>query len=188
MVGDVTDKGVPAAMVMATTHSILRSDAPRLVDPGVVLSRANELLCAEMPPNMFVTCLYAVLDPATGHLRLRQRRPQPPVHPPPSGVVEPRATGMPLGLMSGMTYEEQEVMVEPASVVLLYSDGLVEAHNRAGELYGFPRLAGPHGPHPARWRRGRRGAVRPGGVHRPGVGAGGRHHARVDRTGGRAHL
>ena len=69
MVGDVTDKGVPAAMVMATTHSILRSDAPRLVDPGAVLSRANELLCAEMPPNMFVTCLYAVLDPATGHLR-----------------------------------------------------------------------------------------------------------------------
>ena len=69
VVGDVTDKGVPAAMVMATTHSILRSDAPRLVDPGAVLSRANELLCAEMPPNMFVTCLYAVLDPATGHLR-----------------------------------------------------------------------------------------------------------------------
>jgi serine phosphatase RsbU (regulator of sigma subunit)/anti-sigma regulatory factor (Ser/Thr protein kinase) len=142
VVGDVTDKGVPAAMVMATTHSILRSDAPRLVDPGAVLSRANDLLCAEMPPNMFVTCLYAVLDPATGHLRFANAGHNLPCIHSAAGVVEPRATGMPLGLIPGLTYDEQEATIEPDSAMLLYSDGLVEAHNTAGELYGFPRLRG----------------------------------------------
>jgi serine phosphatase RsbU (regulator of sigma subunit)/anti-sigma regulatory factor (Ser/Thr protein kinase) len=140
VVGDVTDKGVPAAMVMATTHSILRSDAPRLVDPSAVLSRANELLCAEMPPKMFVTCLYAVLDPATGHLRFANAGHNLPCIHTADGVVEPRATGMPLGLMPGLTYEEQEVTIAPDSAVLLYSDGVVEAHGPDGELYGFPRL------------------------------------------------
>jgi serine phosphatase RsbU (regulator of sigma subunit)/anti-sigma regulatory factor (Ser/Thr protein kinase) len=142
VVGDVTDKGVPAAMVMATTHSILRSDAPRLVDPGAVLSRANELLCAEMPPKMFVTCLYAVLDPATGHLRFANAGHNLPCIHTADGIVEPRATGMPLGLMPGLTYEEQEVTIAPDSAMLLYSDGLVEAHSPDGELYGFPRLRG----------------------------------------------
>ncbi len=136
----MTDKGVPAAMVMATTHSILRSDAPRLVEPSAVLSRANELLCAEMPPNMFVTCLYAVLDPATGHLRFANAGHNLPCIHSSAGVVEPRATGMPLGLLPGLTYEEQEATIAPDSAVLLYSDGLVEAHSPAGELYGFPRL------------------------------------------------
>ena len=140
VVGDVTDKGVPAAMVMATTHSILRTDAPRLVDPGAVLSRANDLLCAEMPPNMFVTCLYAVLDPATGHLRFANAGHNLPCIHSAAGWVEPRATGMPLGLLPGLTYDEQEVTIAPASAVLLYSDGVVEAHNHRGDLYGFPRL------------------------------------------------
>ena len=140
VVGDVTDKGVPAAMVMATTHSILRTDAPRLVDPGAVLERANDLLCAEMPPSMFVTCLYAVLDPASGHLRFANAGHNLPCIHTPDGVVEPRATGMPLGLMAGMTYEEQEVTVAPGSTVLLYSDGVVEAHDPDHELYGFPRI------------------------------------------------
>ncbi|MFL6204927.1 MAG: SpoIIE family protein phosphatase [Acidimicrobiales bacterium] len=140
VVGDVTDKGVPAAMVMATTHSILRSDAPRLVDPSAVLSRANELLCAEMPPNMFVTCLYAVLDPASGHLVFANAGHNLPCIHTADGVVEPRATGMPLGLMPGITYEEQEVTIAPASSVLLYSDGVVEAHDPGGDLYGFPRI------------------------------------------------
>ena len=140
VVGDVTDKGVPAAMVMATTHSILRADAPRLVDPGVVLGRANDLLCSEMPPNMFVTCLYAVLDPTTGHLRFANAGHNLPCIRTDSGVVEPRATGMPLGLLPGLVYEEQEVTVAPGSTVLLYSDGVVEAHNPERELYGFPRI------------------------------------------------
>src|SRR4029078_6808576 len=61
VVGDVTDKGVPPALVMARTHSIMRAEAPRLIEPGLVLARANELLAPEMPARMFVTCLYGVL-------------------------------------------------------------------------------------------------------------------------------
>src|SRR5690242_161713 len=66
VVGDVTGHGVPAALVMATTRSVLRSEAPRLVAPGAVLARVNDFLNDDIPQNMFVTCLYAVLDPADG--------------------------------------------------------------------------------------------------------------------------
>ena len=75
VIADVTDKGVPAALVMATTRSILRSTAERLQSPGQVLAQVNDLLCPDIPPKMFVTCLYAVLDPASGHAALCQRRP-----------------------------------------------------------------------------------------------------------------
>src|SRR5437763_4693608 len=63
VIGDVTDKGVPAALVMATTRSILRSIAHASISPGKVLEQANDLLHPDIPPKMFVTCLYAVLDP-----------------------------------------------------------------------------------------------------------------------------
>ncbi len=68
VVGDVTDKGVPAALVMATTRSILRGAAANLVDPGAVLAQVNNKLCPDIPPNMFVTCMFAVLDPVNGKL------------------------------------------------------------------------------------------------------------------------
>ncbi len=69
VIGDVTDKGIPAAMVMAATKSLLRASAQRLIDPGPVLARVNDQLCPEIPENMFVTCFYGVLDPVTGTLR-----------------------------------------------------------------------------------------------------------------------
>ncbi len=140
VVGDVTDKGVPAALVMARTHSILRGDAPRLVSPSKVLEHANELLVAEMPEKMFVTCLYMVLNPETGHVVFANAGHNLPYVRTAAGVIELRATGMPLGLLPGMAYEEVEAVVEPGGNVLLYSDGLVEAHDPTGAMYGFPRL------------------------------------------------
>jgi serine phosphatase RsbU (regulator of sigma subunit)/anti-sigma regulatory factor (Ser/Thr protein kinase) len=140
VVGDVTDKGVPAALVMARTHSILRGDAPRLVSPGKVLEHVNELLFAEMPEKMFVTCLYLVLDPKTGRVVYANAGHNLPYVRTADGVVEFRATGMPLGLMPGIVYEERESVIGPGDNVLLYSDGLVEAHDPSGAMYGFPRL------------------------------------------------
>jgi serine phosphatase RsbU (regulator of sigma subunit)/anti-sigma regulatory factor (Ser/Thr protein kinase) len=140
IVGDVTDKGVPAALVMATTRSLLRAAAERLIFPGQVLERANELLHADIPPKMFVTCLYALLDPATGRLRYANAGHDLPYRRRPEGVDELRATGMPLGLMPGMRYEEKETVLAPGETLLLYSDGLVEAHNPRREMFGFPRL------------------------------------------------
>ena len=148
IVADVTDKGVPAALVMATTRTLLRAAAERLTDPGAVLARTNEVLVAEIPPRMFVTCFYAVLDPATGHLRYANAGHDVAYRYTADGVVELRATGMPLGLMLGMRYEEKETTLDGGDYVLMYSDGLVEAHDPHGEMFGFPRLQmalGTHG-------------------------------------------
>jgi serine phosphatase RsbU (regulator of sigma subunit)/anti-sigma regulatory factor (Ser/Thr protein kinase) len=140
VVGDVTDKGVPAALVMARTHSILRAEAPRLVEPGLVLARANELLVPEMPAKMFVTCLYGVLEPAIGRFRFANAGHNLPAIRTPEGVIEPRATGLPLGLLPGISYEEAVGEIGPGDEVLLFSDGMVEVHAPDGDMYGFPRL------------------------------------------------
>ncbi len=140
VVGDVTDKGVPAALVMATTRSILRSASQGSGSPGKVLERANDLLHPDIPPKMFVTCFYATLDPRTGLLAYANAGHDLPYHRHGEGVVELRATGMPLGLMPGMRYEEKETALELGDSVLFYSDGLVEAHNVEREMFSFGRL------------------------------------------------
>ena len=139
-VGDVTDKGVPAALVMARTHSILRAEASRLTSPGEILSRANDLLVPEMPARMFVTCLFAVLDPPSGRIVIANAGHNLPFVRTGTDVGELRATGMPLGLLPGIEYEEIESVIEPGSNMLLYSDGLVEAHDASRQMYGFDRL------------------------------------------------
>jgi serine phosphatase RsbU (regulator of sigma subunit)/anti-sigma regulatory factor (Ser/Thr protein kinase) len=138
--GDVTDKGVPAALVMATTRSILRIVAEELVAPGQVLAEANNRLCPDIPPNMFVTCLYALLDPASGNIQYANAGHNPPFHRKDGKITEMRARGMPLGLMPDMSYEEKEVEIDPGENIVIYSDGLTEAHNPKGEMFGFPRL------------------------------------------------
>ena len=140
VIGDVTDKGVPAALVMAATRSVLRASVQRIVDPGAVLERVNESLCPDMPAKMFVTCLYGVLDTASGRFRFANAGHDLPYVKTAEGSVELRARGMPLGLMSGMTYEEKETVLEPGESVLLTSDGIAEAHDPNGEMFGFPRL------------------------------------------------
>ena len=140
VVGDVTGHGVPAALVMATTRSVLRSEAPRLVAPGAVLERVNEFLHADIPANMFVTCLYAVLDPKTGHLTFANAGHDLPFVRRGSKVEELRATGMPLGAMPGSRYDEKESTLEHGDVILLHSDGLAEAHDSARAMFGFPRM------------------------------------------------
>lgn len=139
-VGDVTDKGVPAALVMARTHSILRAEASRSASPGEILGRANALLVPEMPARMFVTCLFAILEPETGRMVMANAGHNLPYVRTDDGVVELRATGMPLGLMPDIRYEETEGVIAPGSSVLLYSDGLVEAHDPTAAMFGFPRL------------------------------------------------
>ena len=139
-VGDVTDKGVPAALVMARTHSILRAEASRSDSPGEILARANALLEPEMPARMFVTCLFAILEPETGRIVMANAGHNLPYIRTDDGVIELRATGMPLGLMPDIRYEETEGVIAPGSNVLLYSDGLVEAHDVTQQMYGFPRL------------------------------------------------
>jgi len=140
VVGDATGKGMPAALVMSTTCGMLRAVALSVGSPSEVLERVNEALSARIPANMFVTCFYAILEPESGRLVYSNAGHDLPYVCQGSGAEELRARGMPLGLMSGMSYEEKEIILEAGDSILFYSDGLVEAHNPEGEMFGFPRL------------------------------------------------
>jgi serine phosphatase RsbU (regulator of sigma subunit)/predicted ester cyclase len=141
VVGDATGKGVPAALVMSTTCGMLRLAAQSSSSPGEMLRGVNEVLFPNIPSNMFVTCFYAILDPKSGSLSyanaghdlpyVRRRGGDP---------EELRARGMPLGLMPEMGYEEKETILDAGEAALFYSDGLVEAHDPEGEMFGVPRL------------------------------------------------
>jgi serine phosphatase RsbU (regulator of sigma subunit) len=144
VVGDATGKGVPAALVMTTTCGMLQLAAQAsdsTSSPGEMLKQVNEALLVRIPTNMFVTCFYAILDPESGSLAyanaghdlpyLRRRG---------GDAEELRARGMPLGLMPGMSYEQKVIVLEEGEAALFYSDGLVEAHDPKGQMFGFPRL------------------------------------------------
>lgn len=138
--GDVTDKGVPASLVMATTRTILRSVAARNVSPGEVLKRANDMLVPDIPRNMFVTCQYLLLDPFTGDIILSNAGHNLPYKKTDGAIEELVARGMPLGLLPGMEYEEVKGNLAPGETLLLYSDGLTEAHDPQGEMFEFNRV------------------------------------------------
>jgi serine phosphatase RsbU (regulator of sigma subunit) len=133
---------VPAALVMSSTHALLRDAAPRLVSPGAVLGHVNDMLCADIPAHMFVTCLALVIDPVSGAAVFANAGHDVPYVRTRDGVAELRARGMPLGLMPGMEYEEKTFQFEPGDCALLHSDGLAEAHAPDREMFGFPRVAG----------------------------------------------
>ena len=186
VVGDVTDKGVPAAMVMAATRSILRATSQRQSSPAAVLRRANDLLCPDMPPKMFVTCLFAVLEPVDRGAPLRERRPQPAV----------RAHGERLGGAS----RNGHAAGPDAGDGVRGEGGRARARRVPAPLLGRPRggarsgrrdvrLPAPAGAHGALDRldlTGRGAARRARPLHGLGLGAGGRHHARRARTGAAA--
>jgi serine phosphatase RsbU (regulator of sigma subunit) len=142
VVGDATGHGVPAALVMSTTCGMLQVAAQALASssPREVLERVNETLTARIPPSMFVTCFYAILDPKSASLRYANAGHDLPYLHHNSQAKELRARGMPLGLMSSMDYEEMELVLQAGESVLFYSDGLVEAHDPQREMFGFPRL------------------------------------------------
>jgi serine phosphatase RsbU (regulator of sigma subunit)/predicted ester cyclase len=141
VIGDCSGKGIAAALVMANTQSVLRAVAQReSITPGRVLEEANEVLYAYIPPTMFITCLYAILDPESGGLVYANAGHDLPYVRRGGDCEELRARGMPLGLMPGMSYEEKETVLNVGVEALFYSDGLVEAHDPKGEMFGFPRL------------------------------------------------
>jgi serine phosphatase RsbU (regulator of sigma subunit) len=140
--GDATGKGMPAALVASATSSMLRAVAQALgsSSAGEVLSRVNESLLARIPPNMFVTCFYAILDPRSARLSYANAGHDLPYLWRGGDAEELRARGMPLGIMPGMEYEEKQIELDAGEGVLFYTDGLVEAHDPEGEMFGFPRL------------------------------------------------
>jgi len=141
IIGDVAGKGTPAALVMATTRTMLRVAARSASGPGAALAQVNDLLGPDLPPSMYVTCFYAILDPATGWLRFANAGHEAPYRRHDGAATELRACGMPLGLLPESHYEESEATLAPGDALLLYTDGVTEAHNRSREMFGEERLA-----------------------------------------------
>jgi serine phosphatase RsbU (regulator of sigma subunit) len=127
---------------MTAARTMLRTAAQEDPAPAAVLARVNDLLHADIPSGMFVTCFYVVLDPTSGAIAFANAgQDLPCLHQPAASVSELCATGLPLGLLPGARYDEQQAVLAPGDSVLLYSDGLVEAHNPAREMFGTERIA-----------------------------------------------
>ena len=141
-VGDVTDKGMPAALVMASCRTLLRGIAlgDRSLPSSEVLRRANELLLGDIPSGMFITCLYGRLDTTTGVFRFSNAGHNLPLHKTSEGAIEIRARGMPLGLLTEMDYEVAEVVLNVGHCLVLTSDGVSEARDQNRVMFGFGRM------------------------------------------------
>jgi sigma-B regulation protein RsbU (phosphoserine phosphatase) len=142
VMADVCGHGVPAAFFMAVARTNLRDLAAQYIDPGACLARANQALCAQNPMDLFVTMFYCVVDPTTGVLRYANGG-----HPPPylrraDGSVEALngTGGLVLGAMPGVAFPDHTVRLRTGDRVVLYTDGVTEACNPAGEAYGAERL------------------------------------------------
>ena len=141
-VADVSDKGVPAALFMMSSRTLLKGAAIGRGAPGDVLSEVNDLLTADNDAIMFVTLLYAVFDPETGVLIYANGGHTNPLLVHPDGTSEelPLTGGIALGVMPGLEYKESNVTLAPGDTLVLYTDGVSEAMNSEGEEFGVARL------------------------------------------------
>ena len=141
-IADVSGKGVPAALFMMSSRTLMKGSASVISDPGEVLAEVNTLLEADNRAQMFVTLYYAVLDPQTGTLRYANGGHNPPliVHPGGSSTLLPDTGGIVLGVMPGRSYRQEVATLEPGDIAVLYTDGVTEAMTMAHEKFGVERL------------------------------------------------
>ena len=141
-VADVSDKGVPAALFMMSSRTLLKGTAISIEGPGEVLREVNEILEQDNEGGMFVTLLYAVYDPASRELTYANGGHNTPVvfHSDGSSTQLPLTGGVALGVVPGMDYSQDMVTLSPGDMVIFYTDGVNEAMNSEGELFGMDRL------------------------------------------------
>ena len=140
-VADVSDKGVPAALFMMSSRTLMKGATSVISDPADVLVEVNTLLEADNQAQMFVTLIYVVLDLKTGTMRYANGGHNPPliVHPDGSSTLLSRG-GLVLGFMPGFTYTQQVATLAPGDIAVLYTDGVTEAMNPVNEEFGIERL------------------------------------------------
>ena len=143
-IADVSDKGVPAALFMMSSRTLLKGSAIGLAEPGKVLQEVNDLLADDNESAMFVTVLYAVYDPPTGRLSYANGGHNLPVifHADGSSTVLPYTQGLALAVLSGFDFEEGEITLAPGDTLVLYTDGVTEAMDIEKEEFGMERLRG----------------------------------------------
>jgi serine phosphatase RsbU (regulator of sigma subunit)/putative methionine-R-sulfoxide reductase with GAF domain len=140
-IADVSDKGMPAALFMALTRTLVRAAVLETDSPAEALRRVNDLLVPDTKQGMFVTAVYAVLDMHKGELTYVNAGHNPPIWVRSDGSLESLTrTGVALGAAEGMRYEQRVIPLTPGDSVLFYTDGLTEAYNAEGEFYGETRL------------------------------------------------
>ena len=142
VVADVSDKGVPAALFMMSSRTLLKGAAIGHDAPGKVLSEVNQLLQEENDAAMFVTVFYATFDPANGEFTYANGGHNTPVvvHADGSSTLLPTTGGVALGVVPEFAFEETSVTLRPGDRVILYTDGVPEAENDQGDQFGLERL------------------------------------------------
>ena len=142
VIGDVSGKGVPAALSMAKLGSDMRTLAFTEPSPADALAKLNDLLAGRSRRGMFATLLYIELDASAGTMVLSNAGHLPPIIRKADGRLEKvaKAGGAPLGMLPGMRFGQETVELEAGSTVVLYTDGIVEAMNGKEELYGYDRF------------------------------------------------
>jgi serine phosphatase RsbU (regulator of sigma subunit) len=142
VIADVADKGMPAALFMALTRTLMRAAALEEASPATALARVNDLLVPDAQSGMFVTLFYAVLALETSELVYANAGHNPPL------LLRPRAGelerlvkgGMALGVLERVQFEERTIYLGPGDYLILYTDGITEAFSPQGEMYGEGHL------------------------------------------------
>jgi serine phosphatase RsbU (regulator of sigma subunit) len=144
LIADVADKGVGPALYMALSRTLLRTFALDYeADPEVVFFAANGRLLSDARANLFVTCFYGILDPATGTFAYANAGHNPPFLLRMNGgdsVQTLRRTGIAMGIEEDATWKQDSVNIEPGDVLILYTDGIPDAQNEDGEFFDEERI------------------------------------------------
>ena len=141
-IADVSDKGMPAALFMMSSRMLLKGAGQRFENPGEALAEVNDLLDAENEASMFVTLFYAIYNPENSEFHYANGGHNEPIVVHPDGrttIVDPTG-GTALGILPGLEYRESMLKLESGDTVILYTDGITEAFNAEGELFGMDRL------------------------------------------------
>lgn len=142
IIADVTDKGMPAALFMAYTRSILRASLHQNANPKTGITQANRLICHESSHGLYVTLFYGLLNPATGELTYVNAGHNPPLHYRAASQRLDRlmATGIPLGVVEDFQYQQGQVTLASGDLLFCYTDGITETINSKSEQFGLERL------------------------------------------------
>lgn len=141
VIADVADKGVPAALFMALSRTLMRAVAFSGRAPGDALARANELIQTDSASDLFVTMIYAIWDPGTAQVSFANAGHNPPLLCRANGEISVlKSSGIALGVVDRLLPETIAFHIEPGDVFLLYTDGMTDALNTAGDEFGLARL------------------------------------------------
>ncbi|MFQ6101982.1 MAG: PP2C family protein-serine/threonine phosphatase [Anaerolineae bacterium] len=142
VIADVSDKGMPAALFMALTRSIVRASVNRAPSPADGIAHANRLICADSTGGMFVTLFYALLNAETGEITYVNAGHNPPLlcRADQDHLTELTRTGMALGVVEDTPFEQRALRLNPGDFILLYTDGVTDATDAHGQDFGMERL------------------------------------------------